>query len=141
MKSYIFIISLIFLVSCDNDEQIDRKLASGTYIGTFQREHVLYDTDTANITITFNSNEWSGTSDIEKYPALCHGTYSIIGEFIYFENDCGWTAEFDHSLILGGKYSLNESDSIIEFIKVYQSNTIEAFTDRYKLKKNSKNAR
>jgi len=108
-RTILLILSLIFLISCDKDEQTDRKLPYGVYIGTFQRELVWSDSDTANITMTITSNQWSGTSDIEKYPALCNGTYSIVGDTIIFENECVWTADFAWNLILVGKYVLKET--------------------------------
>jgi len=135
MKNLILIASLIILIACDSDEQIDRKLPNGVYVGTFQREYVWADSDTANITITINSNEWSGNSDIEKYPALCHGTYSIIGDTIIFQNECVWTADFDWSLILDGKYILEGTGNLIEFSYDDRSATSDTYIDIFKLEK------
>ena len=132
-RTILFILSLIFLISCDKEEHIDRKLPDGIYVGTFQRDHVAIDTDTANITMTFSSNQWSGSSDIVKYPALCSGTYSIFGDTIIFENECIWTAEFDHSLILGGKYVLKESEDTIEFYRDYGGDPTYTYIDKYRI--------
>jgi len=121
-------------MSCDKDEQTDRKLPDGVYKGTFHRELVWSDSDTANITMTITSNQWSGTSDIEKYPALCNGTYSIVEDTIIFENECVWTADFAWSLILAGKYVLKETgNNTIEFSRDYRSATADTYVDKYKI--------
>lgn len=133
-RTILLILSLIFLISCDKDEQTNRKIPDGVYIGTFQRELVWSDSDTANIILTFTSNQWSGSSDIVKYPALCHGTYLIVRDTIIFENECAWTTEFDWSLILGGKYVLKETgNNTIEFSRDYRSATADTYIDKYKI--------
>ena len=135
MKYLFLIICLTLLFACESEDQVDRKLPDGNYSGTFQRQHVWAESDTANITITINSNEWSGTSDIEKYPALCNGTYLIIGDTIIFENECVWTADFDWSLILDGKYILKETGNLIEFSYDDRSATSDTYIDIYKLER------
>lgn len=131
MKRLVLILGLIFLICCEKEEQIDRIILDGNYIGTFQRELVWYDNDIANISLTFSSNKWTGTSDIIKYPALCSGTYNIEGDTIIFENECVWTAEFDWSLILSGKYVLKQTENVIEFTRDYRSATADTYVDRY----------
>ena len=133
MKKIVFILGLLFLISCKENEQIDRKIPDGNYTGTFQRELVWSDSDTANITMIFSSNKWSGTSDMVKYPALCKGTYSIVGDTIIFENECVWTAEFDWSLILAGKYLLKQTENTIEFTRDYRSVTADTYIDKYRI--------
>lgn len=133
-RTILLILGLIFLISCDKDEQTNRKIPDGVYIGTFQRELVWSDSDTANIILTFTSNQWSGSSDIVKYPALCHGTYLIVRDTIIFENECAWTTEFDWSLILDGKYVLKETrNNTIEFSRDYRSATADTYIDKYKI--------
>ena len=134
MSRYLFCV-LICLLGCDKEIPNYTTVPDGIYIGTFQRELVWAENDTAAITITFSSNTWSGTSDKIKYPALCNGTYSIIGDTIIFENQCDWTAEFDWSLILSGKYAIKSKGNILEFYRDYRSATSDTYVDRYKLKK------
>jgi hypothetical protein len=107
----------------------------GVYVGTFQREAVWAESDTANITITFSSNTWTGSSDKNYYPALCKGTYTIVGDTIIFENQCFWPAHFDWSLILSGKYVIKSMGSTIEFYRDYRSATSDTYVDRYKINK------
>jgi hypothetical protein len=125
-------LSSIILASCEKNEE-PTYLDNGDYSGTFQRELVWGDSDTANIIMTFSSNTWSGSSDKTKYPALCNGTYRIDRDSIVFENLCVWTAEFDASLILSGKYKLIRNGNSVEFNKDYRSATADTYVDRYKL--------
>jgi hypothetical protein len=133
----IVFLSSIILTSCEKNKE-PTYLDIGNYSGTFQRELVWGDSDTANIIMTFSSNTWSGSSDKTKYPALCNGTYRIEGDTIVFENLCVWTAEFDASLILSGKYKLIRNGNNIEINKDYRSATSDTYVDRYKLTKKVK---
>jgi hypothetical protein len=130
-----WIMIVCVMVGCSKDENLTVKINDGTYIGTLQREPVWSSSKIANITLTFSSNHWSGSSDIVKYPALCNGTYSIVGDTIVFENECAWTAEFDWSLILSWKYVIKESVGTIEFSRDYRSATTDTWIDKYKIKR------
>ncbi|HEY4785544.1 MAG TPA: hypothetical protein VIH57_05825, partial [Bacteroidales bacterium] len=121
------------LINCNKEGQNTTKIPDGVYAGTFQRELVWSDSDTAKITMTFSSGTWSGSSDKPKYPALCKGTYTIVGDTILFENECAWTAEFDWSLILSGKYVLKTDGNKVEFYKDYRSATSDTYIDKYKI--------
>ncbi|TWO29786.1 hypothetical protein E1J38_014870 [Seonamhaeicola sediminis] len=101
----LILIGLIFVIlSCNNDDEIPQTEINGEYVGIFERGG-----NNSNVELTFNNGNWSGESEIIKFPALCNGTYSNSGNVITFENACPWTAEFDWTLILGGEwnYSLN----------------------------------
>ena len=111
------------------------KIDNGIYEGTFQREIISSENETAKITLTFSSNKWSGTSEFAKYPALCHGTFTIVSNSIFFTNDCAWTAEFDWSLILSGEYSISKNGENIEFTRDYKIANSGSYTDRYILTK------
>ena len=129
------ILLLLILFSCENEELSEKQIPDGTYSGTFQRQFVASNSNIANITLTFLGNQWSGSSDIEKYPALCRGTYSIKGDTIIFENECVWTAEFDWTLILAGKYVWKKTSQTFEFSKDYRFATKDTYIDKYKLTK------
>ena len=133
IKEIVLIIGLLFFVNCSKNEQIEKILPDGIYTGTFQRVLVWSDNNIANISITISSNKWTGTSSIVKYPALCSGTYFIEGDSITFVNECVWTAEFDWSLILGGKYHFKKDGNVIEFTKDYRSETADTFFDKYEI--------
>lgn len=134
MKKYLlFIICFTSLIGCKKEEDNLTKFQNGVYVGTFQREFVWAATDTAKITMTFSSGTWSGSSNKVKYPALCNGTYSIVGDTIIFENECAWSAEFDWSLILSGKYLLKTQGDSIEFYRDYHSESSDTYIDIYKM--------
>jgi hypothetical protein len=130
---FIFLIVIISITSCDKSH--NDKIPDGVYTGTFQRQLAFGGGDTANVTLTFSSNTWTGQSDITKYPALCHGTYSIDKQKIIFTNDCSWTDEFDGTLILGGEYTLSLNGNQLGFIRDYRGPSSDTYVDIYNLTK------
>jgi len=102
-------------------------IPNGIYSGTFQR---LTDTGglISNVSITFFGNTWTGQSEYEKYPALCHGSYEKNADSVTFQNACPWTTEFDWSLILGGNYKMTLSGNNLELTRSYSS---RPYTDIY----------
>ena len=109
-KILILIGILITTFACNNNDDDSQSNIEGVYTGIFERNG-----NTFNVDLTFTNDSWTGESEIAKSPALCSGTYSISGNLITFENACAWTAEFDHSLILGGEwnFSLNGNTLIL----------------------------
>ena len=132
-KYFLFIFCLTSLIGCKKEEQNLTILKNGNYVGTFQRELVWSANDTAKITMTFSSGTWTGSSNMNKYPALCKGTYSIVADTIIFENECDWTAEFDWSLILSGKYVIKTEGNTTEFKRDYRSATSDTYVDKYEI--------
>ena len=112
MKPEILILIGIIFISfaCNSDDQNSQTEINGGYVGIFERGG-----NNSNVALTFNNGNWTGESEIVKFPALCNGTYSNSGNVITFENACPWTAEFDWTLILGGEwsYSLNGNSLIL----------------------------
>lgn len=97
----LILIGLIFVIlSCNNDDEIPQTEINGEYVGIFERGG-----NNSNVELTFKNGNWSGESEIIKFPALCNGTYSNSGNIITFENACPWTAEFDWTLILSGEWN------------------------------------
>lgn len=138
MRSLPSICILLFacFLSCSEDNSLESNFQQGTFTGTFQRVQAFGDGEIAHITLIFDGNEWSGSSDITKYPALCRGTYSIKGSTITFANECPWTAEFDWSLILSGDYELTKTGNKLEFSRDYRSEDSDTYLDQYVLVKN-----
>jgi len=132
----IFWISVLILDSCESDKTLNLKIPDGTYTGTFQRKHAFgLGEGTANVSITFSSNTWTGQSDKTYFPALCNGTYEIENNKIIFTNLCTFTANFDRSLILSGDYDFSlKSDSLIFFHNSIGPTT-DAWIDKYFLSK------
>ena len=127
---YMFLASLVFICGCKKEEETTNQIIEGHYKGTFQRELVWEELETANVTFTFESNEWSGSSENYNYPVLCRGTYSVIRDTIIFKNICIVPPELDWSLILSGKYALTVDGDRVEFRRDYRFASSGAYIDR-----------
>lgn len=110
----LIIMLVTFLCSCDKEEAILFALEEGTYSGSFYRSSPSATYETSDVSIIFRQNSFEGSSSVAKYPAICNGTYMVQGQEIEFVNECFWTAEFDWSYILSGKFTLTyEGDQMI----------------------------
>lgn len=103
---------IIAIVGCNKDDDNIKANINGDYVGFFERNG-----NTSNVKLTFNNGTFNGQSEIEKFPALCNGTYTISESKITFSNDCPWTAEFDWSLILSDKWDLNLNNNTLIMTK------------------------
>ncbi len=103
---------IIAIVGCNKDDDNIKDNINGDYVGFFERNG-----NTSNVKLTFNNGTFNGQSEIEKFPALCNGTYTISESKITFSNDCPWTAEFDWSLILSDKWDLNLNNNTLIMTK------------------------
>jgi hypothetical protein len=133
MGSRIFIIltTITFILACESEGDIH--LPEGNYSGYFTRSTVEEDGVPSRVTLTFAGNTFTGSSEVPKYPAICHGTYTIEGDKITFINSCPWTADFDWTLVLSGEYIINVDDEQVKFFRDYDGKQ----TDVYLLKKNN----
>jgi len=108
MKKLIYLSLLITasFASCDHNSEADVHVnLNGTYIGTFERNGRV-----SNVELDLAEDRFSGTSDTDKYPAICSGIYSNNTVEITFSNHCAWTADFDWSLILSDTWTFNLSE-------------------------------
>tara|TARA_R110002012_G_C11634209_1_gene610055 strand:- start:1157 stop:1531 length:375 start_codon:yes stop_codon:yes gene_type:complete len=96
----VLLIGILTIFGCDNDD-VQRDI-DGQYIGIFQRGE-----NSSNVELTLNNSNFTGESEIVKFPAICNGKYSISDRTIKFENQCPWTAEFDWSLILSDTWDFS----------------------------------
>jgi len=117
--------------SCEEHEHDGTKLEDGMYTGTFNRSSPTGDYITANITITLEDGAFSGTSDVEKYPAIRNGTFSINEDKIDFEDACVWTADFDWTLILDSTFDITTEEDEIVLSRSYEGNVY----DQYRISK------
>jgi hypothetical protein len=132
MKNLVFIILiLLFTTACDKDESGSLESLNGTYKGFFIRSSPNAKYQPAEVTLIFNDSAFEGTSSISKYPAICKGTYKLSGREIEFNNSCFFTADFDWSLILSGKYEIYQEGERI----IIARNTAGGVMDRYTLEK------
>jgi hypothetical protein len=135
MKKLLLTIWIVTILSTSCEEFHNDKIPDGIYTGTFQRQVAFGGGNIANVVLTFSANTWTGGSDMPKYPALCHGTYTIDKGKIIFTNDCAWTAEFDGTLILGGEYSFSLNGNQLRFIRDYRGPSSDTYADVYNLTK------
>lgn len=112
MKSSLILLIAALSLACQYNDLSNAILKPGTYKGTFFRTYADGPNyEVANVTITFTKDQFSGVSDKIHYPAICHGTYHLVGQDIDFTNACIFTANFDWSLILSGKYQVTSNDN------------------------------
>ena len=122
------IITVIFFIlitiACDDQIKEDpNKISDGVYVGAFKRTPAWQLSQTANVSITFSNNSWSGQSDKTDFPVLGDGTYKIENKLIIFTNHSEVTPEFDTTLILFGEFQFNINNSSIEFYRYYYNPT------------------
>lgn len=133
IKRILFLLTLVCItMSMTCREEIPPKalkLEDGTYTGTFRRFSAT-DTQVAQVSLVINGNSWTGSSSIDRYPALCSGTFThdTINYLIDFQNDCMWTADFDWTLILKGTFNIGLQDGAIIFRKEYNGNILDLYT-------------
>jgi len=103
------------------------KWENGTLVGTFYRSGPGIKYNASVVTIKFNNNTFEGSSTIENYPAICKGTFKISGQEVEFFNSCMWTANFDWSFILSGKYKFNISNGKLLMARSYPNSVSDTY--------------
>jgi hypothetical protein len=125
---FAFILLLAIVVSsCRKNDNNQVTKLTGTYAGTFQRK-VSGSGAVSNVSLIFSADAWNGESQMVKYPALSHGTFSTNGSKITFKNESVWTAEFDWSLILNGDYEINTAGNKLNITKTYSNGMMDVYT-------------
>lgn len=126
----IFLLMGAFFLSCEKDD-IQSDELSGDYEGYFIRTGPTVDLQPADVSITFQSGTFDGNSAVDRYPAICKGTFSEQGtDSLRFENSCTWTADFDWTYILDGTYAYSEVGDSIILERTYEGGEL---IDRYVL--------
>jgi len=85
--------------------------------------------DKVQVNLALTGNEFSGTGGPGYYPTICNGTFSTHGTEIDFKNACYFTANFDWSLILSGKYNYTAINDSLVITRNYNG----IFHDEYRL--------
>ncbi|PWJ42682.1 hypothetical protein [Sediminitomix flava] len=105
----LFIISICILLFACEEKSKQQPITEGTYIGTFSRNGTY-----SNVSLTLRGGEFSGESDLLKFPAICVGRYIVRdNSIIEFIDDCVWTADFDWRLILYGEWKYSYENDIL----------------------------
>lgn len=118
--------ALIVFSSCDKANTESNGLY-GVYKGYFSRTG----NDTSLVDLEFTGGNFSGSSNRNKYPAICRGSFDIEENRISFHDSCAWTADFDWSLILNGDYNISFNQE--GTVRIWR--TTNAGTDEYLLRK------
>lgn len=131
MRYILFILMVwsFFMNSCKKNKLPVNNL-SGVYTGTFQRSIL---NKISNVTLTLSSDNFEGQSEYIHYPDVCNGTFSIVKDTVLFTNGCFYTADFDWSYILSGKYSISTFGDSLIMTRGYDG--VIYYKDTYKLKK------
>jgi hypothetical protein len=124
MKTELLCLFLVTaLISCETDEnRFNGSIVPGTYKGIFYRtESAATCSILSEVSLELTSDRFSGAGSVSRFPAICHGTYSLSGTKIKFADECFWTAEFDWSLILSGEYTLFIEGNTLKMTKHYEN--------------------
>ena len=127
MKNLLLALGIIISISSCSEDATTFELLDGTYTGTFGRSGPNARYVSSNVEITFDNQKFEGTSDREKYPAICKGTYKIIGSEIEFVDSCFWTSEFDWTFILAGKFELSWNGEEIIITRSYEGGVVDVY--------------
>ncbi len=126
--SALFLLLTLVQATCVEDEA-GVAFSDATYTGTFIRSSPNAKFAPAAVTLTITGNSFEGSSHTPRYPAICRGTVQANSTTATFTNECFWTADFDGSLILSGKYALSRQGEEIILTKAWAT----ASYDQYRL--------
>jgi hypothetical protein len=128
--SIFFAILVVSITGCSYEDIPAGSIKPGVYKGSYARTSIYGRYVSSSVTLTITGNQFRGESSVEKYPAICNGTYSVSnsGSEVSFRNACFFTAEFDWSLILNGTFKLKVDSRDLEI-----SRTSGITTDIYRL--------
>jgi hypothetical protein len=118
------VVCTLLLLACDKTDSESSGLY-GRYIGIFNRTGM----DTAQVSLLFTGNHFEGQSNKPNYPAVCRGNFQQDNNSIHFSDSCSWTANFDWSLILSGKYNISFMQGTV---RIWKTNGV--VTDEYLLR-------
>lgn len=111
--TFLIVIVILFLsFACSNNSENSQPEIDGEYIGIFERNGV-----TTSVELNFDNGVYTGVSEAEKFPAICNGIYSVSDTSILFQNECGWTADFDWTLILSEQWNFEIDGNILTLVK------------------------
>ena len=134
MKSiHLSAILVFFLLSCEEEGLKYPLLPPGTYEGEYYRWSLATpDPEVAHVHLSLYDGAFSGGSNMARYPAICNGKYWVSGTTAEFTDLCVWTADFDWTLILNGKFEITTDG---DYFRLVQNKG--DWVNVYKLKRNS----
>ncbi|MGN6415850.1 MAG: hypothetical protein ACTHMC_00060 [Pseudobacter sp.] len=126
MKFLAVALSLVTLLSAGCSKKKSAVPPDGTYTGTFSRWPMAA---ASQVTITFKDGKFSGSSQIDKYPSICQGSFTVSDKSINFLDNCNWLTDFDMTYILSGDYQFSSDGKTLHITRHYT----EIKYDEYKL--------
>lgn len=128
-ENFILIAFVLFsCLACDKEET-EITFVRANYSGTFIRTSPVSKFRPAEVTLSLIDSTFEGSSNIEKYPTICKGTFSINADEITFNNECMFTADFDWNYILSGKFKFYYEGEELIITRSYEGSV----TDMYRL--------
>jgi hypothetical protein len=112
----VFILCISSLISCQDDENHTfEKLSGQLFTGTFYGSTPLTKQSPIAVTLSFESNRFSGESENQVSPIICEGTYLLTQQEIQFKNECTNEGVFK----LSGTYSYKKSGDSLSIQRSY----------------------
>ena len=108
------IVILFLALSCSESDDTNNPQPelNGNYTGIFERNGI-----TSIVQLNLENGTFSGDSNIDRFPEICNGNYSVSDNTIAFENECVFTADFDWTLILGDNWNYSLTDEVLMLTK------------------------
>lgn len=132
---FLFVVIALSFASCEEKGPQFALLPPGQYEGTYKRWSLSTpNPEVARVHISLKDGAFSGGSNMARYPAICNGKYWVTGTQVEFTNLCAWTADFDWSFILNGKFDITSDGDTFQLMQKNGS-----WIDIYELKRNSIN--
>ena len=132
MKRFLLAIFLFAGISACKKQLTDTSDLIGDYKGVFTRSAAAIDYFPAQITLSLKQGTFSGTSNVQNYPAICNGNWKIENSHLKFSNTCSFTANFDWTFILDGEFQFERSGKTLKIWRSYGNGQ----SDSYLLEKN-----
>ena len=117
-------LSFFLLTSCSDDDTI---LPDKVYNGIFYRTSPFSRWDSSDVTLELSGDKFAGITSIERYPAICSGTFTRKDNTIVFSNECVFTADFDWTFILDGTYEISENNGHLYLTQEVSANVFNVF--------------
>lgn len=120
MKNRLLLLLIIplFLVGCQDDDDLLARPLQGVYTGVFIKINVDQSTLTRPVSITFNGSNYQSSNHPDRIPAGGSGSFEEGISVISFNDINLWTADFDQNLILNGAYNISSrGTNSIFFVK------------------------
>lgn len=127
----LIVLTLLSLFAAGCEKNLISGKLEGRYRGNFQRiTSGVADPLISQVSIHLSHKDYTGSSTVPRYPAICEGTYGATESVIKVSNSCYFTADFDWTLIFMGDYQYKRTGDSLIMWKEYPNGK-----DIYRLKR------